>query len=37
MKFWNEKVTVEYCNAKINHMSKVIDRILVLDGKASGL
>ena len=35
--FWNEIVTLEYCNSKIDHLGKVINRILVLNGKASGL
>ena len=35
--FWNEKVTIAYCNKKIDHLNKVIETILLLDGKASGL
>ena len=37
MRFWNQVVTVECSNSKIDHMVKVIDRILILKGKASGL
>jgi len=35
MRFWNEMVTVEYCNSKIDHMNKY--RIRVFKGKSSGL
>lgn len=35
--FWNEKVTIDYCNRKIDHLYKVIDTIFLLDGRASGL
>ena len=35
--FWNEKVTIDYCNRSIDHLYKVIDTILLLDGRASGL
>ena len=37
IKFWDEIVTVEYCNKKIDHLNKVIDTIILLKGKASGL
>ena len=37
-RFWNTKVTVAYCNAKINHVrDKVIDAIIKLHGKPTGL
>lgn len=32
-----ENITVEYCNSKINHLNKVMNRIILLKGKASGL
>ena len=35
--FWNTKVTVEYCNAKINHIERVIETIINNGGKATGL
>lgn len=36
--FWNTKVTVAYCNAKIDHVkNKVIDEIINLKGKPTGL
>ena len=37
IKFWNDIVTIDYCNSKINHIYKVIDTIILLEGKASGL
>lgn len=36
-KFWREVVTVDYCNSKIDHLYRVIDSIILLNGKASGL
>lgn len=37
-KFWREKVTVNYCNSKINHVvNKVIDRVIELKGLPTGL
>ena len=36
--FWNTIVTVEYCNRKIDHVrDKVLNKIIELDGKATGL
>jgi hypothetical protein len=36
--FWNTFVTVEYCNRKIDHVrDKVLNKIIELDGKATGL
>ncbi len=35
--FWQEKVTVEYCNSKINHLQRVLNHIVVLNGKATGM
>jgi hypothetical protein len=36
--FWNTFVTVEYCNSKIDHVrDKVLNKIIKLDGKATGL
>lgn len=35
--FWNTKVTVEYCNKKINHLQRVLRTIIKLKGKATGL
>ena len=37
LEFWNEKVTIEYCNSKINHLFKVIDTTIALNGQATGL
>ena len=37
VKFWNTKVTIEYCNSKINHLERVIETILIKSGKATGL
>ena len=37
IRFWNEMVTRDYCNRKIDHLFRVIDTILSLNGKASGL
>ena len=37
IRFWNEIVTINYCNKKIDHLNKVIKTILTLKGKASGL
>lgn len=37
-RFWNTKVTIEYCNQKINHVrDRVLDRVIQLDGRATGL
>ena len=35
--FWDNFVTIEYCNSKIDHLSKVIKQVLLLNGKATGL
>ena len=37
IKFWREKVTVVYCNSKIDHLNRVLDTIIVNKGKATGL
>ena len=34
--FWNTYVTVDYCNKKINHLFKVLNQIINLEGKATG-
>jgi hypothetical protein len=36
-RFWNTIVTIEYCNSKINHLNKVIQRVISLNGRATGL
>jgi hypothetical protein len=35
--FWNTKVTVAYCNQKIDHLEKVLKTILIKGGKATGM
>ena len=35
--FWREKVTVEYSNSKINHLQKVLRKIIQYNRKATGL
>lgn len=35
--FWNNKVTVPYCNSKIDHLQKVLFTIIRLNGKPTGL
>ncbi len=35
--FWNEKVTIEYCNREKDHLERVIETILTKNGKATGL
>ena len=35
--FWNEMVSIEYCNAKINHLNRVMRVCLNVGGKATGL
>ena len=37
IKFWREQVTIEYCNRKIDHLHRVIDTVIALKGKATGL
>ena len=34
---WNTKVTVAYCNSKINHLQKVLETIINKGGKATGM
>ena len=36
-RFWETKVTREYCNSKIDHLEKVLKRAIVLKGKATGI
>ena len=35
--FWIEKVTIDYCNSKINHLNRVLKQIIVLNGKPTGM
>ena len=35
--FWETRVTIEYCNSKINHLYKVMRMCLTNHGKATGL
>jgi hypothetical protein len=35
--FWNNVVTVEYCNSKIDHLDRVLNEIIKLNGLATGL
>ena len=35
--FWHNIVTVEYCNSKIDHLPRVLLKIIDLKGKATGL
>jgi hypothetical protein len=35
--FWETKVTVEYCNSKIDHLETVLKRAIVLKGRATGI
>ena len=37
IRFWNEIVTINFCNRKIDHLYRVIPTIISLEGKASGL
>ena len=34
--FWKTKVNVSYCNSKINHLEKVITKVISVTGRASG-
>ena len=34
--FWKNKVDVSYCNKKIDHLNKVITKMIYLTGKATG-
>lgn len=36
-RFWNNLVTIDYCNNKINHLFRVIPKCIRLNGKATGL
>jgi hypothetical protein len=35
--FWNNIVTREYCNSKIDHLKKVLKETINLNGLATGL
>jgi len=35
--FWNTLVTVAYSNQKIDHLEKVLKKILIKAGKATGM
>ena len=35
--FWNNIVTREYCNSKIDYLKKVLKEIINLNGLATGL
>ena len=35
--FWNTFVTVDYCNAKIDHLANVLPRAIELGGKPTGM
>jgi len=35
--FWNNAVTLEYCNSKIDHLKRVLKEIINLNGLATGL
>jgi hypothetical protein len=35
--FWETVVTVEYCNRKIDHLERVFNECIKLDGKATGM
>lgn len=37
LEFWHDKVTVDYCNSKINHLDRVIKTCIALNGRATGL
>ena len=36
-RFWETKVTPEYCKSKIDHLETVFKRTIVLRGKATGI
>ena len=37
-KWWNSKMNnVTYCNKKIDHINRVVDRVIAFAGRASGL
>ena len=35
--FWRDAVTVEYCNSKINHLEKVLKKVIQYNGRVTGL
>ena len=35
-KFWQDKVDFEYCNKKIDHLNKVLTKMISLTGRATG-
>jgi hypothetical protein len=35
--FWNTKVTVQYCNDKIDHLERVLKTVIQKGGKATGM
>jgi len=37
--FWRDRITAEYCNcnSKINHLQKVLPKVIQYTGKATGL
>ena len=37
LKFWRDFVTIDYCNKKIDHIERVMKRVVALRGQASGL
>lgn len=37
MFFWNNKVTINYCQSKIGHLQRVLKEIIRVTGKATGL
>ena len=36
-KFWKDKVTIENFNSKINHLNRVMNNIIFLNGKPTGM
>ena len=37
LKFWNDFVTIEYCNSKIDHLERVFNKCLSIRGHGTGL
>ncbi len=35
-KFWVNRVSIEYCNQKINKLFEVVKKCIILKGKATG-
>ena len=35
-KIWQDKVDFEYCNKKIDHLNKVLTKMISLTGRATG-